>query len=239
MSLFPDAGPLFPPADSRLAMIYDLLLPGRVLADIGTDHAYLPCRAVLAGLSPRAIAADVACGPLENAKKTVRLCALEDKVECRLSDGLTAIRSDECDEVVLAGMGGTLIADILRATPWIYSPAIHWVFQPMTHFEDVRAFLGRNGFCVRRESAVLDRSKVYTAFDAVYDPANAPPLDLFSVYFGGYAQKEDDASAAFTARQRIRLEKKRRGLQLAGADPTQIERLTAVLEDERLKRSLL
>ena len=120
-----------PILDNRLTMTAALIPENAVVADIGTDHAYLPCFLVNNGMIPSAIASDVADGPMENAKKTVEKYGLADKITVRKSDGLQNIRPAECTCIVLAGMGGNLICDILSAAPWSHEKYL--VLQPMTH----------------------------------------------------------------------------------------------------------
>ena len=219
----------------RLLMVANMVRPGKILADIGTDHAYLPCELVKNGKIPAAIAADIASGPLKNAEVTVRRYGLTDKVECRRSDGLSAFNGSECEEIVLAGMGGNLIVDILSAAPWLHNPKFHLLLQPMTHSEDVRCFLLHHGFSIDNESAVIDKSgKVYIAISAYYDstPGN---MDLFTCYFGPHAVAKNDASRCFAEKQKNRLEKKRNGLLHTFGDCKQLREIEDLLNDERLK----
>ena len=82
---------------------------GNDVADIGTDHAYLPAWLILNGISPKALACDVRKGPLENAKKTVEQYGIEEKITLRLSDGFDKIEPFEADDFIMCGMGGTLM----------------------------------------------------------------------------------------------------------------------------------
>ena len=101
----------------RLKMVADLVPQGARLADVGTDHAYLPTALIQEGKIPFAIAADLRQGPLASAKATVRRAGLEGKVAFRLCDGLRGIQPEEADAVAIAGMGGETIAAILAAAP--------------------------------------------------------------------------------------------------------------------------
>ncbi|MCD8336294.1 MAG: class I SAM-dependent methyltransferase [Lachnospiraceae bacterium] len=97
----------------RLAAVADMVTPGFVLADIGTDHAYIPIYLVEQQVIPRAIAADVNRGPLARANAHIRQHALAGKIETRLSDGLAAFLPGEAQSIVIAGMGGALTVRIL------------------------------------------------------------------------------------------------------------------------------
>lgn len=98
----------------RLAAVADMVTPGLVLADIGTDHAYIPIYLVEQQIIPRAIAADANRGPLARASAHIREHALEEKIETRLSDGLAAFSPEEAQSIVIAGMGGALTIRILE-----------------------------------------------------------------------------------------------------------------------------
>jgi len=105
---------------------------GAAAADIGTDHAYLSAYLVSSGKCPRALATDLREGPLQNAAETLAQLSLCDKIELRLSDGLDDISSDDADDFIFAGMGGTLITEILSRTAWIKDETKRFIFQPMS-----------------------------------------------------------------------------------------------------------
>lgn len=152
----------------RLSAAASLVKGGGIVADIGTDHGYLPVYLIQSGRIERAIAADIGKMPLENARKAVVQYGLADKIELRLSDGLSSFRENEIDEIVFAGMGGTLIAEKLKETSWIKKEKYHFVFQPQSRAEDLREFLFANGFEIGDEIAVHEGNRFYIAFDAYY-----------------------------------------------------------------------
>ena len=96
----------------RLKYVADFITPGLVLADIGTDHGFIPIYMVLDGKTPKAYAMDINEGPLERAKEHILEKKLEDKIETRLSDGLNKLSGGEAQSVLIAGMGGALIIKI-------------------------------------------------------------------------------------------------------------------------------
>lgn len=101
--------------EERLAQIGKMVDPQSRLADIGTDHAYLPIALVKEGKIDYAIASDVAAGPLNNAKQDIEQAGLEDKIETRLGSGLETLKAnDHIDTVVIAGMGGKLMTNLLE-----------------------------------------------------------------------------------------------------------------------------
>ena len=101
----------------RLAAIAALVPQGARLADVGTDHAYLPVRLLLDGGIASAVATDVNEGPLQRGRETAERYGVR-TILFRRCDGLADVRADEVDTVVIAGMGGDLIARILAAAPW-------------------------------------------------------------------------------------------------------------------------
>lgn len=153
----------------RLKAAASLVRGGGILADIGTDHGYLPIYLIETGKISKAIAADIGKMPLENARKSVEQNAFFDKISLRLSDGLRSFSPEDADEFVFAGMGGTLIAEKLAETEWIKNEKYHFVFQPQSRAEELRQFLYENGFQIEKEIATHEGRRVYIAFSAFYN----------------------------------------------------------------------
>ena len=137
--------------DSRLSAVASFVRNGRRVADIGTDHGYLIAFLIENGFSPGGIAADINKGPLENARKTLDNAGLSDKAKLILSDGLENIPETECEDIVIAGMGGNLIAEILSSCEWICNEDLHIIAQPMSHAEVLREYFVNNGFVIQEE----------------------------------------------------------------------------------------
>jgi len=144
-------------------MVADLVPAGARLADVGTDHAYLPAALVLEGKIPWAVAADLRRGPLDRAQATVREYGLTGKVVFRLCDGLSGIRPDEVDAVVIAGMGGETISAILAAAPWTREQDMPLILQPMSSMHDLRGWIQENGYQIEEERLVREGDNLYTA----------------------------------------------------------------------------
>lgn len=147
----------------RLRMVADLVPAGTRLADVGTDHAYLPAALVLEGKIPSAIAADLRPGPLSRAKTTVRDYGLNGKITFRLCDGLKGIEPGEVGAVAIAGMGGETIASILAAAPWTREQDVTLVLQPMSSISDLRLWLSQNGYQIVGEELAREGDTLYTA----------------------------------------------------------------------------
>lgn len=152
----------------RMLMAAKMVRHGSVVADVGTDHAYLPAYLVLNGISPRALACDLRKGPLDNAQKTVDSYGISDKIMLRLSDGFDKIEPHEADDFVICGMGGTLMAQLVSRAPWLKDKSKRIIVQPQSHAEDIRQFFIDNGFEIICEDACTDCGKLYCAMAAEY-----------------------------------------------------------------------
>lgn len=152
----------------RLKACADFVKKGSKAADIGTDHGYLAAYLILKGISPFVTAADIGEGPLKNAEETVKALGIEDETELVLSDGLKNLTPGCAENIIIAGMGGTLIADILYACSWIKKDGVRLILQPMSHSEDVREYLYKNGFSIVGERAVCDTGRDYCVICADY-----------------------------------------------------------------------
>lgn len=152
----------------RLKMAADMVRDGADVCDIGTDHAYLPAYLVINRKAKKALAADLRKGPLFNARETLKELNIENLVELRLSDGLKEISPDEAENIIICGMGGTLISRILSDAPWIKDKKYRLILQPQSHSEEVREYLIDNGFEILNESACIDDGRMYNCMCAEY-----------------------------------------------------------------------
>ncbi len=152
----------------RLQALADMVNESAVLADIGCDHGYVPVYLVQSGKIKYAFASDINEGPLASCKALVEENALEDKIKCVLSNGLESINLDEVDDVLIAGMGGELIAEILGNVDTEALKNKHLILNPMTHPEIARRFLYENGFEIKKDIIVKDGKHFYSEFDATY-----------------------------------------------------------------------
>ena len=148
----------------RLQLLADWVPQGARLADVGTDHAYLPVWLTLHGRVTSAIASDLRKGPLERARETGRTYGAEG-IDYRLGDGLAFIRPEEADTIVIAGMGGENIASILAAAPWTADGQHTLLLSPHTKAEELRLFLMDHGYAIRREALVRDRGTLYPVME--------------------------------------------------------------------------
>ena len=145
----------------RLQAVANLVSDGLVVADIGTDHGYIPIYLVKNGKCPSALAMDVNEGPILRAKEHVISYGLEDKIQTRLSNGVKALSVGEAECVVVAGMGGALMIRIMEEGDEIFRNLKEFVLQPQSELEKVRLYLNEQGYKVIEEDMVLDEGKFY------------------------------------------------------------------------------
>lgn len=177
--------------DKRLLKCAEYVCGGGISADIGTDHAYLPVYLVKNGISPRAIACDIKDGPLEAAETTISSNGLEDKISIIKSDGLDSVPLDGITDVIIAGMGGEMISDIINRCDYLKINKTNLVLQPMTKAHILRRFLCDSGFYIKNESAVSSGVFCYTVINAEYQGEKINYDDYF-LYTGKLSNKSPD-----------------------------------------------
>jgi tRNA (adenine22-N1)-methyltransferase len=146
---------------SRLAAIFEMVPTGVTVADIGTDHAYLPVELILQNKVPFAVAGDVHEGPYQAAKATVRQAGLSEKISVRLGDGLAVLCPGEVDTVILAGMGGSTMIAILAASPAVTAQLKMLIMQPMNGAALLRRWLVNQGWSFDAETLVKEEGRLY------------------------------------------------------------------------------
>lgn len=152
----------------RLLKIASLVSEGKKVADIGTDHGYIPVYLLKNNKINFAILADVNKGPLENARKEVRHNKLEDKVDLRLGSGIEVLKENEVDEIIIAGMGGILIGQLLEAKKSVAHNAQKLILQPMQAQGELRKYLYSNGFEILDEVLVKEDFRIYEIIVSKY-----------------------------------------------------------------------
>ena len=156
----------------RLLKIASLVDEGKKVADIGTDHGYIPVYLLNKGIVPFAILADINKGPLENALKEVRHNKLSDKTDLRLGSGIEVLNKGEVDEIIIAGMGGILISELLEAKKEVSHFVDKLILQPMQAQEELRKYLLNNGYEILDEVLVKEDFRVYEIIVAKYTGKN-------------------------------------------------------------------
>ncbi len=150
----------------RLETVASLVSSGNRLADVGTDHAYIPIWLAEQGRIPSAIAMDINEGPLQRARQNVEKYGYEGQIVLRLSDGLDELEPGEADTILIAGMGGPLMMRILTRGRETSRMARELILQPQSELTRFRHFLHENGYRIQQEKMVLDEGKYYTVIKA-------------------------------------------------------------------------
>lgn len=156
------------PISERLQSVAGMVTPGLRVADVGCDHAYLAIYLIKNGISPHVIAMDVGDGPLDIAREHVQEAGLNEEIELRLSDGLGELHEDEADCVVMAGMGGRLMTEIMSRGEAVCANLRELILQPQSEIPMVRHFLEDNGYRIISEDMVLEDDKYYPMMKAVH-----------------------------------------------------------------------
>jgi len=154
--------------DSRLSLCAEFVRSSAFVADVGTDHGYLPVWLCLSGKITNAIASDINEKPLLNALKTIQKYKLKNNITILQSDGLKGFHPYSAEDIVIAGMGGETIASIISSVSWVKSENIRLILQPMTKSELLIKYLCDNQFQIYDQKACVSHNKVYTAFLAGY-----------------------------------------------------------------------
>jgi len=196
----------------RLQLLADWVRPGARLADVGTDHAYLPVWLRLHGRVVSAIACDLREGPLARARETGRTWGA-DGIDYRLGSGLDIVSPGEADTIVIAGMGGENIAAILAKAPWTAEGGHTLLLQPQTRAEVLRAFLADHGYVIRREALAEDRGTLYPVMEAA--GGGKMSLTLGQLY-GGAALLHDPLGQRYIIEKIIRLQGAVAGINRSG-----------------------
>lgn len=209
----------------RLQAIAEQVPHGAHIADIGTDHGYLPVWLLREGRIDRAIASDLREGPLNRARETAQRFGVTERISFRLCNGLSAIRPEEVDTVAIAGMGGETIASILEAAPWTKEGTL-LLLQPMTGFVELRRWLQENGYKIVMEHISCEGKRLYSIFSV--RGGEMPPLSPAEQWAG--LQNDGPMRREYLAMMRGKAGKALRGQQAAHTpDQTAITELEAVL----------
>jgi len=144
----------------RLQCIASLVPQGARLADVGTDHGYLPVWLLQHGRIESAIASDINALPLDHARATAREYGVTERMDFRLCPGLAKIKAEECDAIAIAGMGGETILGILEAAPWTHEDVHTLILQPQTKIDLLRCWLCGHGYRFLSETLVRDKYPV-------------------------------------------------------------------------------
>ena len=169
----------------RLTAVAGLVTEGASVADIGTDHGYIPIHLIEQNLSPKVIAMDINKGPLERARIHIAGYGMSDRIETRLSDGLAAVKPKEVEEMIVAGMGGGLVIHILNEDPAKTRSLKELILQPQSELAKVRRYLEEHRFRIVAEDMVEEDGKYYPMMKVI-------PTEQKGLYAEGVPAAEEE-----------------------------------------------
>ena len=194
---------------NRLMTAAALVTQGYTLADVGTDHGYIPIYLLQQKKIPAAIAMDINEGPLERAKKHIALYGLQAYIQTRLSDGVAALKPGEVEAVLIAGMGGGLVMHILKDGEKVCQSAKELILQPQSEIEHVREFLREKGYTILAEDMVYEDGKFYPMMKVQYQGENenaqkaSEVLKLSDLYGGLLLQNRHPVLKTFLEKEKL------------------------------------
>ena len=217
----------------RLALLASLVSAGVSLADVGTDHGYLPVYLLQKGIIARAVASDINALPLEHARRTAAEYGITQGIDFRLCAGLDDIAPQEVDTIVIAGMGGETIIEILKNAPWTRQKTL--LLQPMTKAELLRTWLTENDYAITQEHLVRDKDTLYAVLTAT--GGESVPLTPAQTYCG-IASQHDPLYGDYASERITKLTRAAEGLKGSNradrdARVAEIEAIIEELEQSR------
>lgn len=221
--------------DDRLLAVADCVSEGAFLADIGTDHAYLPIYLMEEGKIIGAVASDIHKGPLMRADVNIREAALSDKIATKLTDGLRGIEEYPVTDIAIAGMGGLMIAGILDAAPFVKERGTKLILQPMQHIPELREHLAKNGYSVTKETGAIADGKIYQIICVIYTGKTESYTEtefLLGKYNIAHKAENADFFRALCNRHLDMLADKIRGMEKGGCDASHEKALFEAIEKE-------
>lgn len=165
----------------RLSLIIQNIDECDTLVDVGTDHGYIPIKCIKDGLCKKAIASDINKDPLDKAKLNSVFEGVDEEVEFRLGSGLSTVEVSECNGIVIAGMGGNLIRDILEEDKEVVKEADYLILLPAQNPEVLREYLYTNNYEIIKEDLCLDDGIYYELFKVRSKDGETTELD--SIYY--------------------------------------------------------
>lgn len=219
--------------DRRLNAAAQFVPCGARLADIGSDHAYLPIALCLDNRIECALASDINEGPVAAAKTNIAANGLDDKIRAIKADGLGGARDFAPDCITVLGMGGELIVSILSAAEWIRRSGITLILQPMTHPEVLARYLAENGFYIKDEVVVCDEGRMdrlYRIISAEFDGVRREISEAEAYVGACNLARGDDNTKAYIRKLTMALKKRIDGRSSVGLEHGAEDELLSQLE---------
>lgn len=222
----------------RLTAVAGLVTEGASVADIGTDHGYVPIYLVKNKIADKVIAMDINRGPLERARMHIIGYGLKDKIETRLSDGLKEVTPGEVDTMIAAGMGGGLVIKILEEGKEVVDKLDACILQPQSEIIKVRKYLASHGLVIEAEDMVEEDYKFYPMMRVVHGKP-----EVYEEYEYLYGKKllenRHPVLKKYLLREQEIQDSIVRQLSARKDSPSAKERLLEIEKDQRLLRQAL
>ena len=205
---------------------------GDVVADVGTDHGYLPIYLILSGIIPFAVASDIREGPLGRARKNARKYGVDQKMKFELSDGL-AFLEDGCpvDDIIICGMGGETIISIIEASDYPKKSGVRLILQPMTKAFELREYLYSGGFEIMDEMLSESGGKIYSCMLTRYTGKSRSVSFAAKMLGEKNIENRSDLFERYALSIRDRIRKQVRGMEKGGGSSAELkERLKEIEE---------
>lgn len=221
----------------RLKYIASLVPQGSLVADVGTDHAHLPIYLIENSITDRVIASDIVDGPLASARKNISLHGLDGKIEVVKSDGLVKVYPLSPETVIIAGMGGETIRDIISACDYSKGGAPLFLLQPMTHAEVLRKYLIENGFSILSESVIREQHRYYVIISAKFKETQQHYFEFKNeaaelVYeLGGIKKDSSDDAESYLLWRLETAQRTREGLLKSASQDDKIKQMDALISE--------
>lgn len=217
----------------RLETIKNLVNNSKITVDVGTDHGYVPISLITEKRALKVIACDINKGPLNNARANIQKAGLFKKIELRLGGGLVPCETGEADTVIIAGMGGILIMDILEESYIKAQSAEKLILQPMNSQDILREYLINNNFSIKNEHLAIEGEKFYNIIEVVPKKETKDYLKESFLNFGNPQNFEkNEQFKIYTEKNIKRIERVLTNLKKAkNYDENEVEKLKNILAE--------
>lgn len=215
--------------DARLQLVASLVPQGARMADVGSDHAYLPVYLMQKGKIASALATDVNEGPIRRAESNIAKAGYAGKIGTRKCDGLDGIEDFAPDTVTICGMGGELIASILSQSRYVLSAKPLLILQPMTQVAFLRNYLTKNGYEILSEHLCPEAHRLYQILVCRYEALPQRELSAFAA-LAGEKTKEDAAYPLLLSKLKQQYEQILAGKKQVGLDTSLEESILSEID---------